>query len=649
MRHSLELIGTAPLSEVLARPVQKHGATAFARGRLVLVWVALALILTWPLAGHLTTALAGPPGDNFEYLWKVWWVRHALVDLGRSPLFNPDIFAPVGYPLALNETTLAHLLPSLPLTLAFGEVASYNLVMLATFMLSGLAMWLLAWRLTGNQTAAWLAGTIWAFSPYRVAHLGAGHLPLMGTAWLPLCLLYADRAIRGARPRDGALAGLFWALAALSSWYYGYLLALFVVLFVALRLRTRLFRLQWVPVALSAVLVAALFVWPALLPLLQLRPTSPHATLRYLDNWSASPLDFLVPSALHPLWGSLVARIFPQNPQERLLSLGWVPLGLALVGVRRRAARPWLLLGLIAAVLALGTTLHLGRGPLSLPAPDWLAGKWGAALALLSERLALNPTEYWGLHREGRLLIPLPTLLLYLFLPFFNAMRVWSRFGLFVTLAVAVLAAYGAAALAAGTGPPWFAGRRSRLVLALAVILTLVELWPAPLAFGWSEVRPQPVDEWLARQSRGSVAVFPTERGWYGYSLWENRAHGQPLAYGYGTFAPPAFEQAAAALAEFPSPASLAQLRAWQVRYLVVTPAGYGPAWPEVETALAAAGLPPVWRGAGRPIYTGDRLLHLLPPDPAVPATEVATGLKGWWVDGDVVIYLIGSAVGEGL
>ncbi|HBY94711.1 MAG TPA: hypothetical protein DEP84_12250, partial [Chloroflexi bacterium] len=203
MRRSLGIVALPPADQARARPVRAQASVAIAPWGVVLIWTALAPILTWPLAAHLSTAVAGPPGDNFEYLWKVWWVRHALLDLGRSPLFNPDIFAPVGYPLALSETTLAHLLPSLPLTLAFGEVASYNLLMLASFVLSGLAMWLLAWRLTGQRGAAWLAGLVWAFSPYRVAHLGAGHLPLMGTAWLPLCFLYADRAIRSGRRRDG--------------------------------------------------------------------------------------------------------------------------------------------------------------------------------------------------------------------------------------------------------------------------------------------------------------------------------------------------------------------------------------------------------------------------------------------------------------
>jgi hypothetical protein len=554
-------------------------------------------------------------------------------------------------------------------------------------------MWLLARSLTGNVWAAWLAGLVWAFSPYRVAHLGAGHLPLMGTAWIPLCLLYLERVVRHlerascpivsgrnnrgsmtedgqnhppssvigpqSSVRDGALVGLFWSLTALSSWYYAYLLGLFALLYGALRLRHRLFALQWIAAASVGLLVAALLVSPALFPLLQHRPASSHYTLRYIDQWSASPLDFLVPSALHPLWGAVVATTFPQNPQEGLISLGWVPLLLALVGIgawgRADQQAPtagwrggfaglrggWLLLGLLAALLALGTTLHLGHDPLRLPAPDWLASKWGAALALVLECLARNPTAYWSYHQEGALLVPLPTLLLYLFLPFFNAMRVWSRFSLFVTLAVAVLAAFGLARIVGAAGrvlveqrrqwPPWQA--------LLALGLVLFELWPAPLAFGYSRVVPQPVDEWLATQPRGAVALFPPERGWYGYSLWQNRAHGQPLAYGYGTFAPPAFEAASQTLTAFPNPASLKLLRAWQVRYLVVAPEGYGTRWPAVEQALAAAQLKVLWRGPGRPLFSGDRLLSRLPPDPAVPALAVAVGPNQWWINGEVIVY----------
>jgi hypothetical protein len=39
-------------------------------------FAALAVAWTWPLAQHLSDALPGDPGDNYGYLWNLWWMRH---------------------------------------------------------------------------------------------------------------------------------------------------------------------------------------------------------------------------------------------------------------------------------------------------------------------------------------------------------------------------------------------------------------------------------------------------------------------------------------------------------------------------------------------------------------------------------------------
>ncbi len=101
------------------------------------VFVALSVVLTYPLARDLDSRILGSPapGDNFEYLYKVWWFKHALFDLHVSPFFNAGMFYPFGYPVTLSETTVANTIPALPLTLLFGEVVAYNLTMLASFVL----------------------------------------------------------------------------------------------------------------------------------------------------------------------------------------------------------------------------------------------------------------------------------------------------------------------------------------------------------------------------------------------------------------------------------------------------------------------------------------------------------------------------------
>ena len=58
---------------------------------------------------------------------------------------------------------------------------------------------------------------------------------------------------------------------------------------------------------------------------------------------------------------------------------------------------------------------------------------------------------------------------------------------------------------------------------------------------------------------------------------------------------------------------SIALLKSWGVRYILVGARNYGEAWPQVEKGLSVAlGLRYVLTMDDLPIYEGDRLLHLL-------------------------------------
>ena len=56
------------------------------RSRLVLVrhtgallfFAVLTVAWTWPLVEHIGDALPGVPGDNYSFVWNLWWMRFAL-------------------------------------------------------------------------------------------------------------------------------------------------------------------------------------------------------------------------------------------------------------------------------------------------------------------------------------------------------------------------------------------------------------------------------------------------------------------------------------------------------------------------------------------------------------------------------------------
>ena len=205
----------------LAGLVARGGLKRWQENLLVLLlYTLLTLTLTYPALFFLQTKVPGGPEDNFHFLWELWYVAHAIFDLHKSPFFDPDVFVPFGYSLIRNQDlSPGTVLLFSPLTHFFGEVFTYNFLILGSFVLTAFGVYLLARELWANRAAALLAGIIVGFCPYRFAH-AEGHLSIVSTEWIPFFFLYLERLISKPRPKNAILAGVFFGLSAWSTWYY---------------------------------------------------------------------------------------------------------------------------------------------------------------------------------------------------------------------------------------------------------------------------------------------------------------------------------------------------------------------------------------------------------------------------------------------
>jgi hypothetical protein len=521
----------------------------------------LAVATTWPLVNRLGDSLPGWPADNFAFLYKLWWFRTALLEQQRSPFFDPGSYAPFGFNLGQGEPTLANTLPGVVLGALTNDVVAYNLLALGSFVVSGIGAYLLVKELSSSKLAALVSGLAFAFCPYRLSQL-AGHLQLLGTGWIALAFYFLERLLKTGRVRDGLLLGLSFGLAALSAWYYAYMvgLALGAYLLLRLALGRREYNLRKVFVGLFA--GAALFLVlasPVAIPSLQLWAEGglTHSA-KAADEHSAAPADYAVPNPLHPLWGEIGMRAHAeQNVIESALYVGfvvafvtawgWVALRRRIVRSERRVWSAWLALGVLAFILSLGLTLHDANGQVRVGAGG---------------------------------VVPLPGQLLYDWLPLYSSMRAFARFGVIVALALAVL-----------LGLVWSAGLRhgpsrvrrspyfATLVLAL---LLMIDFWTAPYAWGTTRVEAGETARFLAQQPPGTVMQMPLDASQSGPALYRRVTSGKPVAYGYETFEPPAWRARRDELQQFPEGASLAVLREWGVRYIVVSGKPYGADWPGV-------------------------------------------------------------------
>ena len=119
-------------------------------------------MVTWPLARDLSHNVAGDFGDPLFNSWALAWDATHLFGRGW---WNANIFSPQPLALAYSDHLAAQALQVLPIYRWSGNpILSYNVALLATFVLSGVGMFLLARDLTGSRSAAWVAGLAYTFT-----------------------------------------------------------------------------------------------------------------------------------------------------------------------------------------------------------------------------------------------------------------------------------------------------------------------------------------------------------------------------------------------------------------------------------------------------------------------------------------------------
>ena len=559
------------------------------------LFILLAVVFTWPVAKELDAKIAGQPGDNLYFVWLIDWYEKAVIDLHRSPVFDPWLNYPEGWSLASNELPHTMIGLALPASALAGAVGGYNFSALASFFLSALAIFVYVKRWTGDTISAALAGTLFGFGPFRQSHFLIGHLNLLGTFWPALYLLsLIDICIGDGRSlRRAWLLTAFLAATALTSQYYFYMSLLLSVPIVAAfwlngELRGREGHQARTNLAVglgAAIPLVALAIWPYL----ELHQTGiiGARSREYVRGYSASPTDYVLPATTSLVWGPWVTSHFDRFQWvEGTLYLGAAGAGLAAVSLLRRRrlgghgaelVMACLALGGTAFVLSLGTDLQWLSNPVLVPVPEF-ARTW---------------------HPAAEAYVPLPGRLLFEYLPLYSSMRVPMRFGLFVILAVSLLAGLGAGHILERLRLPG----QKLAVGALLVILVVVDFLPK--AAPTFEVRSRAVDAWLRDQpGMGAVAQFPFDLSEDQYHVYYTSVHKKPFLGGYfNAFPPVQYQRIRPILSGFPNEESARLLKELQVEYVVVDEASY-PDFPAVEAEILGLGLCRAVALEGEYVYT---------------------------------------------
>lgn len=558
---------------------------------------------------NFTGEVAGEWWDPLLNMWTLSWdtttLLHAPTHLWQAQLLYPNNLS-----LSYSENLLGEAIIYGPFfLLSQNPVFAYNMTFYISFLLCGTNMYIMARHYTGKPLAAFVAALIYAFAPYRLAQLD--HIHIIAGEWMPLAFLYLDLALEQGRWRNWILFALFYFLQLLSSIYYGIFLSYALLAFVLIRytipfigqLRSRkgtyvkyLLRRAIQPVIVFAIMF--IFLGVLMAPYLVSLQGGFSRSLGQSTGYAAFVRDFVFAVPFNWLYGtSYYNGIVLPYDSEHYLFLGLTTMALATCGIilawRKRSTvlRAYSWTALIVLLFAFGPFLQY-----STPS----GGPFVAAASRYLGRIALPPNPPN---------IPMPWALAYFVLPGFSGLRVPARLIGVLLIMLALLAAFSVAWLQ-NTANDYAEKRINteqtavlvrhftrlsplrtvalRTLLVLIPLAILVEAVPAyipvtqvptgnaiPAVYQWLSTHgdQEPIVE-LPMAYLNEIFSFKQE-AWYDYYAIY---HTHPIANGWSGYRPSLTNDMAALLLNFPSASSLAFLKQYHIRYVVLHLQYYNPA-----------------------------------------------------------------------
>lgn len=176
-----------------ARSVRAHGWRSLLAGGVG--YLALSVALWWNVwSTHPTSVTTCGCGDTSLFTWFLEWPAYALSH-GLNPLYSTYLFHPGGVNLLSNTAEVGVGIVLAPVTWLFGPVATLNVALTLSPVLSAFTMFVLLRRWVSWTPAAFVGGLLYGFSPFEVVSLTDAHLMLGVAAMPPLLVLCLDELL----------------------------------------------------------------------------------------------------------------------------------------------------------------------------------------------------------------------------------------------------------------------------------------------------------------------------------------------------------------------------------------------------------------------------------------------------------------------
>lgn len=329
-------------------------------------YLLLTILFTYPLILNINSTLPsyGKGGDTHSYLWNSWNFKKSFETRPLNPLTTTTLL----YPFQPNLTFHTYTLFRNGLVFVFSVflpfIASFNLVTLLMFLLSGYGAYLLTLRFCHNPYAAFISGMIFSFAPFKLARLMA-HYNFVDSAFIPFFLFYLFKAFDKKGVRAPITAGIFLALVGYCSYYYLiFSLAFTTIFFIYMVFRGK-FAL-WPQVLIIALVFVFLFS-PILVNIV--KHQKDYFVERRVFGASPEPVKLITPAPTS-LFNRYITKV-DRYGTEKIVFIGFTVLLLTIYSLFLIRKKPdlkfWYFVALIFVVLTLGSSLFFYQFIHSLP------------------------------------------------------------------------------------------------------------------------------------------------------------------------------------------------------------------------------------------------------------------------------------------
>lgn len=497
------------------------------------IYFAFFVFYTYPWITQFSTHFFGDAGDGLQNAWNLWWINKAL-PAGQNIWFTNYLHAPHGTWLFGHTLSPLNGLIGFVLLKFLSLVQAYNIVVMLTFVLTGLTTFWLCYVISRSYIGSLLGGFAFTFSSYHFAH-AIGHMNLITLQWLPLFILAWWLFLRQPTYKHAIYVVLSMLAVILTDFYYLLFGAIAAAIMLLYSLITKEFpykeKQTWKSVGVLAIL-SLLLLAPLPVAVILSNHSDPLLGAHNPLDYGTDLYSMVIPGQMWH-FADLTKSYWQHNYLgivEGSVSIGIIAL-LALLGIiisfkkLPKGSMVWVLIAIVFAVLSIGPRLHMnGVIVTDIPMPYSVVGR---------------------------------------LFPLMKLAGVPVRMLIMTMLAGAIAISIMLAKL----NP-----RKPLHVLAFIIvfIVLFIESWPAALPATAATV-PAHI-AFLENLPAGTVYDLASTRT---YALYYQTIHGKPMVDGYISRVPASVDNKDGAIRNSLAAQNFEELyERWQIRYLMTT-AGY--------------------------------------------------------------------------